>query len=88
MPDPVDQRAALAFGQVLREFRSASGLTQARLAELSNLDRTYISLLERGQRQPSLGTMLTLARCFRTRLVALSEAVERSLSQLDASSDR
>lgn len=79
MLDPIDKRAARAFGHVLRDFRAAAGLTQAQLADASNLDRTYISLLERGQRQPSLGTMLTFARCFGTRLVTLSEAVEDRL---------
>lgn len=50
-----------AFGKVLRERRSARGLSQERLALEAGLERVYISLLERGQRQPTLTTLLKLA---------------------------
>ncbi|QZP08977.1 helix-turn-helix transcriptional regulator [Caenibius sp. WL] len=50
------------FARRLREARRESGLTQARLAELSGLDRTYISHLERGLANPSLLKMSQLAR--------------------------
>lgn len=51
----------IAFGEVLRKFRNDKNLTQEKLAFESNLDRTYISLLERGRRQPSLASILQLA---------------------------
>lgn len=50
----------LAFGQAIREFRGEAGLSQECLSEHANLDRTYISLLERGLRSPSFDTMLAL----------------------------
>jgi transcriptional regulator with XRE-family HTH domain len=50
-----------AFGVVLRDLRQGRGLSQEALAQESDLDRTFISLLERGLRQPSLRTMLQLA---------------------------
>ena len=50
------------FGQVLRELRTRAGKTQESLAFDAGLDRTYISLLERGLRQPSLETVLVLGR--------------------------
>lgn len=50
-----------AFGQVLKDYRLKSGLSQEKLAELCDLDRTYISMLERGKRQPTLGTIFELA---------------------------
>ncbi len=53
---------AKVFGQVLQESRSEKGLSQEQLAQLSDLDRTYISLLERGLRQPSLKTIFDLAK--------------------------
>jgi transcriptional regulator with XRE-family HTH domain len=68
-----------AFGQVLREFRTARGVSQLRLAQLSHLDRTYISLLERGERQPSLTTMINLAKALDMSLVGLTKAVEERL---------
>ena len=51
---------ATEFGDLLRRHREAAKLSQERLAEISNLDRTFISLLERGQRQPSLETVFKL----------------------------
>jgi transcriptional regulator with XRE-family HTH domain len=40
------------FGANLRRCRKAAGFTQEQLAHLSGLHPTYISLLERGQRNP------------------------------------
>ena len=50
-----------AFGQVLRKKRNEANISQEKLALNSGLDRTYISLLERGLRQPTLSTLFTLA---------------------------
>jgi transcriptional regulator with XRE-family HTH domain len=43
-----------SFGIRLRETRVAAGISQEHLAALADLDRTYISILERGLRNPSL----------------------------------
>ncbi|MCG8595359.1 MAG: helix-turn-helix domain-containing protein [Kiloniellales bacterium] len=51
-----------AFGSVLRSLRLARKLSQERLALEANLDRTFVSLLERGKRQPSLETLLRVAK--------------------------
>ena len=58
----MDVLLAMRFGEVLRERRMALGLSQETLAFNADLHRTYISLLERGIRQPSLETIFTLAR--------------------------
>ena len=50
------------FGQVLRELRVQVGKTQEAVAFDAGLDRTYISMLEHGMRQPSLEAVLALAR--------------------------
>ncbi len=51
----------LVFGQVLRKHRNAVGISQERLALECELDRTYISLLERGLRTPSLWVIFVLS---------------------------
>lgn len=58
----MDSSLAIRFGKVLRKRRMALGLSQETLAFNTDLHRTYISLLERGLRQPSLETIFTLAR--------------------------
>jgi len=55
------QAIAIAFGHVLRAAREAAGLSQQTLALRAESDRTYPSLLERGLRSPSLGTLMNLA---------------------------
>lgn len=50
-----------AFGQVLRNHRLAAELSQEALALETDLDRTFLSMLERGKRQPSLTTLCGLA---------------------------
>jgi transcriptional regulator with XRE-family HTH domain len=53
--------AATAFGKVLRRLRKAAGLTQEQLGLEADLRRTYVSILELGQQQPTLTTILKLA---------------------------
>lgn len=52
----------LQIGSRLRELRAASGLTQARLAELVGLQPNSISLMESGSVAPTLTTLTNLAR--------------------------
>ncbi|WP_020650188.1 helix-turn-helix domain-containing protein [Solimonas variicoloris] len=52
---------ATAFGAVLRLARTKVGLSQEALALACDMDRTYISMLERGERQPTLGTVFALS---------------------------
>ena len=53
--------AVLAFGKVLRSMRQDAGLTQEQLGLDADLRRTYISILELGQQQPSLTTIFKIA---------------------------
>ena len=50
-----------AFGRALRAAREARGLSQEGLADEADLDRTYVSGIERGERNPSLANLLKLA---------------------------
>lgn len=50
------------FGLNLRAQRDRAGLSQEELADTCDLDRTEISLLERGLRFPRLDTLVKLAR--------------------------
>ncbi len=42
------------FGKAIREYRTKKGISQEDLAELCGLHRTYISDVERGERNVSL----------------------------------
>ena len=54
--------AAVTFGRVLRRLRKEAGLTQEELGFEANLRRTYVSILELGHQQPTLTTLLKLAK--------------------------
>ncbi|WLV24600.1 helix-turn-helix transcriptional regulator [Aciduricibacillus chroicocephali] len=51
----------VVFGKVLKEFRKERKLSQEELAFICGLDRTYISLMERGKRKPTITTIFVLA---------------------------
>jgi transcriptional regulator with XRE-family HTH domain len=48
---------SVRLGRRLRELRTAKGWNQPYLAELSGLGRIYISQLENGRKQASIGTI-------------------------------
>ena len=67
------------FGRVLRGFRKNAGISQERLALEANLDRTFISLLERGLRQPSLKSLFAIANVLNVQPHEIVRAVEDEL---------
>lgn len=48
-----ETKELIKLGEKLRAFRLDKGLSQEKFSELSGLDRTYVSGLERGKRNPS-----------------------------------
>ena len=62
------------FGRVLRDLRGKRGLSQEELGFETGYHRTYISLLERGLRSPTLTTIFQLATALE---VKPSEMIKR-----------
>lgn len=52
---------AYRFGQVIRENRRSRALSQEALADLADLNRSYLARVERGLAAPSVETMQKLA---------------------------
>ncbi len=64
------------LGRRVQELRTARGWTQQQLADEAGLDRTYISGLEHGKQNPTIGALLRLARALEApidRLVVLDQ---------------
>lgn len=55
-------KSLIPFGKAIRAQRLELGLSQELLAERCGFDRTYISMLERGTRNPSLLNLVKLAK--------------------------
>lgn len=50
------------FGQEVKKQRKIKKISQEKLGELSSLHRTYIGMLERGERNPSLKNISKIAK--------------------------
>jgi transcriptional regulator with XRE-family HTH domain len=55
------EQISMVFGQVLREQRLSRELSQEELALAADVDRTFVSQMERGIRQPTITTLIKLA---------------------------
>jgi transcriptional regulator with XRE-family HTH domain len=65
-----------AFGKAIRIVRQEKGWSQEKLAEVAGLDRTYISGLERGARNPALSTVERVAAALDVQLSTLLRQAE------------
>ncbi len=66
----------IPLGKAIRVRREKLGLSQEKLAERCGFDRTYISMLERGKRNPSLINLLKLAEGLQTSVSKLTEVYD------------
>src|SRR5262249_26247864 len=73
---PVD-KLQQQFGAVVRRKRLAAGLSQEALSEEAGLHRTYVGLLERGLRMPSILGAKKVAEALGTTMGELLGEVER-----------
>lgn len=64
---------SLIFGEVLKTRRMALGVSQEELAFRAGVDRTFVSRIERGIRQPTITTIFLLSQALG---VAASELVK------------
>ena len=55
-----------AIGGVLRAKREKLAISQEEVAERAGVDRTYVSILERGQKSPTLETLEKICKALET----------------------
>lgn len=67
----------VAFGRVLRRMRKSCDVSQDDLGAKSGYHRTYIGMLERGEKSPSLRTLFNLAATLGIAPSRVIDAVER-----------
>ncbi|HRJ02745.1 MAG TPA: helix-turn-helix transcriptional regulator [Hyphomonas sp.] len=72
---PVKDPTLRKFGDNVRARREALDLSQEQLAERAELDRTYISGVERGVRNLSLNSVVRIAKALKTSASELCEGI-------------
>lgn len=60
-----------AFGSRIRFLRKAKGLSQEELAHLADVHRTYIGMIERGEKNITLLNISRLAKALKTKIPEL-----------------
>ena len=61
---------------MLRSVRREVGLTQEQLALAADIDRTFVSLIERGERQPTVRVLFKLAAALHVSAARLIQMTE------------
>jgi len=74
---PAAETALRKFGDNVRARREAQDLSQEQLAERADLDRTYISGVERGVRNLSLISVVRIAKALKISASELTGGIDR-----------
>jgi transcriptional regulator with XRE-family HTH domain len=61
------------LGKQVKHYRTELGITQEKLEELTGLDRSYISGVERGTRNPSIKNIAKLAKALKIKVSDLTD---------------
>jgi len=60
-----EQKFLKAFGKRLARIRKQKGFTQEKLAELVDLHFTYIGMVERGTRNPTIANVYKISKALK-----------------------
>jgi transcriptional regulator with XRE-family HTH domain len=73
---PKHDKILSEFGRNVSRLRNEAELSQDKLAEKASLDRTYLSGIERGVRNPGIKVVIRLARALRVSVDQLCKGVD------------
>ena len=65
------------LGDEIRKARIAAGLTQEQLAFEADVSRNYVSILERGEKSPTVQVLLRICKATGVKASAIIARVER-----------
>ena len=75
----MERKIEILFGQAVRRYREKLGLSQEAFADLAGIHRTYVSSVERGKVQVSIGIAEQLAKALQVPLSRLWRDLEKQL---------
>jgi transcriptional regulator with XRE-family HTH domain len=73
----------MAVGNVIARFRERKGVTQEVLSGLSDIGRTHLSAIERGERKPTLETLYRISRALDVNMSEIVLEIEREIQCAD-----
>ena len=76
-PAPANQPLVQAFGERVRLYRQRSGLSQEDLAHSAGVHRTFVGQLERAEANPTLATIIRIAKALQVRPGELLDGLEQ-----------
>ena len=76
-----NQLNAYIVGKVIARLRSEKGITQEVLSGLSDIGRTHLSAIERGERKPTLETLYRISNALDMPMSAIVVEIEREISK-------
>ena len=78
---PARSRTHAAFGQAIRELREERGISQEAFALKSGIDRSHYGGMERGERNPSLTSIIKIANALGVQPSEIHARAEHLLSE-------
>jgi len=75
------QLNSIIVGKVIAMFRERKGVTQEVLSGLSDIGRTHLSAIERGERKPTLETLYRISRALDVKMSAMVIEIEHEISK-------
>jgi CheY-like chemotaxis protein len=74
----------LLLGTAIKEQRNALGISQEELADRAGLHRTYVSEVERGERNPSIASIEKLAQALKVSFASLFQRADQRAGSREA----
>ena len=68
-------------GEVIAHFRKKKGLSQEVLSGLSDIGRTHLSAIERGERKPTLETLYRISCAMDISMSEITSEIERRVKE-------
>jgi len=66
-------------GEVIAKFRKNKGVTQEVLSGLADIGRTHLSMIERGERKPTLETLYRISLALDVKMSSIVMAIENEI---------
>jgi len=66
-------------GEVIAKFRNEKGVTQEVLSGLSDIGRTHLSAIERGERKPTLETLYRISLALNVKMSSIVLTIEEEI---------